>query len=418
MRHGLRRRLVAAFALFALVSAVSFGALGVLFVYTVEDSFFARMLEQEAAHQQLAWARGEPNAAPLRANVTVHRDRSTFPADLARKLDAGARGTEVPGDDGRHYHWRHVTLDSANERYLVAEVSGDLVVRPRLPFILGFLGAALLLVLALTIAAGYWLARRATAPLSRLAALVDDAAPAQLPRGFAGDFPDNEIGALASALDAAMTRIAGFVEREQHFTRDASHELRTPLAVIEGAAELLARQTLAPQAAAQLQRIRSASAHMGQTLETLLSLAREELRQPAPEPVALLPLIEAAVVQFAHLLDAKPVEVVVDVDPADTVRAHRPALAILLSNLISNAFTHTGEGRIRIYRDGTALVVADSGTGIAPELMASVYQAGVKGEGSTGFGLGLSIARRLGERFGIRLEIDSGAQGTRAILLF
>ncbi|NHZ42180.1 sensor histidine kinase [Massilia aquatica] len=417
--HSLQRRMVAAFALFSMISALCFGALGVLFLYTVEDSFFARLLDQEAAHQRQAWQRDGRLAAPLRPFVTLHHGQAGFPADLARRLAAGARGTEVPGDAGRHYHLRHLQLDGAGPLVLVAEVGAELVVRPRLPFILAFLGLSALALLAASLGAGYWLARRASAPLRRLAGLVAQSAPERLPRGFASTFPDNEIGLLAQALDDALARIAGFIEREQHFTRDASHELRTPLAVIDGAAALLAQQALPERGAAQLARIRSAAAHMTQTVETLLSLAREETAAPAPAPcppLALLPLIEAAVVQFAHLLDGKAVEVLVEVAPHETARVPGPVLAILLSNLVSNAFSHTHQGSIRIAREGAVLVVADSGPGIDPALRASIYESGVKGEHSSGFGLGLSIARRLGERFGIGLEIVSGAGGTRALL--
>ena len=424
--HSLRHRLAAAFALFALASALCFGALGVLFVYTVEDSFFANMLEQESDHQRLAWIKGgqasSQLAAPLRSVVSVHRSPSTLPPDLARVLAQGARGAEAAGDDGRHYHWRQLDLDGAGPLTLVAEVSRELVVRPRLPSILRFLGATLLVVLALTSALGYWLARRATSPLGELADLVRGAAPAQLPQGFAARFPDNEIGALAHTLEAAMVRIAGFIEREQHFTRDASHELRTPLAVIQGAAQLLAHEPMPAQAAAQLQRIRSAAGDMAHTLDTLLSLAREECTTAAPpqftEALHLLPLVETAVVRCAHLLDGKAVEVLVDLGPNHTVSAYAPAVAILLSNLIGNAFAHTQQGTIRIYCEGATLIVADSGPGIDPALAGTLFEAGVKGAGSSGFGLGLSIARRLGERFGIGLAIDSSAHGTRALLRF
>ena len=53
-RHGLRRRLVAAFALFALATALCFSVVSVLFVYSVEDSLFANLLEREAEYQQEA----------------------------------------------------------------------------------------------------------------------------------------------------------------------------------------------------------------------------------------------------------------------------------------------------------------------------------------------------------------------------
>ncbi|MEJ7806069.1 MAG: HAMP domain-containing sensor histidine kinase, partial [Telluria sp.] len=224
---------------------------------------------------------------------------------------------------------------------------------------------------------------------------------------------------LAATLELAMGRIAGFIEREQHFTRDASHELRTPLTVIDGAAQLLARQQLPPQAAAQVQRIQSASMHMAQTVNTLLALAREEGEASAPQAVALLPVIEKAVVTFAHLLEGKPVEVMVDVGPADKVNAHEAVLAILLGNLVSNAFAHTSCGVIRISLCGRSVTVEDSGPGIAPALKGRLYQSGVKGEGSAGFGLGLSIASRLAARYGIALSIDDGVQGgCRATLGF
>lgn len=413
-KHGLRRRLVAAFALFSLVTALCFSAFCLLFVYVVEDGFFDRMLEQEAAHQRSTWQRNGTLARPLRPFVSVHRSRASFPADLARTTSGGAPGTEFAGDLGRHYHLRAVALPGGPTVTLVAEVSGELAVRPRLPFILSFLGLSTLALLVLTIGVGYVLAVRATRPLSRLSALLAGAEPGQLPRGFSETFPDNEIGVLARSLDAAMARIAGFIEREQHFTRDASHELRTPLTVIDGAAQLLARQPLEPKAAEQVKRIGSACAYMAHTIDALLALAREELAPSPPQPVALLPIIERAVIDHASLLDGKTVRVTVEVDPSVRVLAHGGMLAILISNLVSNAFAHTRQGQVRIMMEDGALVVADSGPGMPPGLQ--VFDAGVKGESSTGHGLGLSIASRLAARSGIALLVDTTAQGSRVAL--
>lgn len=407
-RHSLRRRIVAAFTLFALATAFCFSAFSLMFVYAVEDSFFDNMLRQEADHQRQA---GGVPVKPLRDFVSIHRDKSTFPADLARQFDAGRR--EYFGDAGRHYH---VVPPGAAPYYIVAEVSRELVVRPRLPFLAGVLGVLALAMVALTAGFGYWLARRATTPLDRLAALVAQAEPGQLPRAFAREFPDNEIGALAKGLEQAMDRIAEFIEREQHFTRDASHELRTPLAVVGGAARLLAGGPLAPQQAAQVQRIVAAADTMAQSVETLLALAREDLGQTiVAEQVMLLPLVESIVVQHAHLLDGKAVEVIVDVGGKDCVVCRRAALSILLSNLVSNAFGHTVSGQVRISMGKDCLVVADSGPGIAPGL----HLAGAKGAASQGLGIGLSIVQRLAERSGICLEIESAAAvGTRVALRF
>jgi signal transduction histidine kinase len=417
--HSLRRRMVAAFAMFALASAVLFGALGVLFVYTVEDSFFANMLAQEVAQQQRSWREQARLAAPLRAGTSLHRTPATFPPDLARRMpDGAARAGEFAGEQGRHYHVARTTLAGTDAPlFIVAEVSRELVVRPRLAGILSFLGWTALAMLAATLVLGYWLARRATQPLAKLANLLGGAVPARLPQGFAKDFPDNEIGLLAHRLDEALERTADFITREQNFTRDASHELRTPLAVIEGAAQLLAQQPLDALGAAQLQRIRSAAAQMEQAVTTLLSLARED-EMTSREPVELLPLVEETVVRFAHLLDGKPVTVDVELAAGLVVACHRGALTILLANVVSNAFGHTSAGVIRIHMENGALVVADSGPGIAEPLRARIFDSGIKGDGSAGFGFGLSIVKRLGERAGIAVTIEHPATGTRALLRF
>ncbi|WP_374580861.1 sensor histidine kinase [Pseudoduganella sp.] len=418
--HSLRRRLTAAFALIALCTALLFSAFAVVFMYTLEDEFFANMLEQETAHQQASWQASARLAAPLRPYVSLHRDSSSLPDDLRRQPGV-MRGGEFFGEAGRHYHVRQLNLPrAAAPTLLVAEVSRELLVRPRLPLVLGLLGASLLVMLALTLALGYWLAWRATRPLEALAQLVGSAAPAQLPKGFAAAYPANEIGALARALDDALARVATFIEREQHFTRDASHELRTPLAVIEGAAFLLAAQPMPPQAAQQLQRIRSAATHMAQTVDTLLALAREDLAHGdaaagalpgAQDPVALLPLVESTVVQLAHLLEGKAVEVEVALAPQASFRVPPAALRIVLANIIGNAFQHTQAGTVRVsFADGL-LAVRDDGPGIDPAIQARLFEAGAKGAASSGHGLGLSIARRLASRIGLALTLQAGADG-------
>lgn len=427
--HSLRRRLTVAFALIALCTALLFSGFALLFMYTLEDEFFANVLAQESAHQQASWQANARLAAPLRPYVSLHRGSTTLPQDLQRQPGV-ARGGEFYGDAGRHYHVRQLELPSApgmaaSSRaaqahiLLVAEVSRELLVRPRLPSVLGLLGASLLIILLLTLVLGYWLAWRATRPLEALAHLVGSAAPAQLPKGFAAGYPANEIGALAHALDDAMARVAAFIEREQNFTRDASHELRTPLAVIEGAAFLLASQPMPPQAAQQLQRIRSAATQMTQTVDTLLALAREDLAPTmvAAHAVPLLPLAESTVVQLAHLLDGKPVEVDVAIDPQAQFTAPRSALAIVLANVVGNAFQHTQSGCVRIQFAGGRLEVRDQGPGIDPAIRERLFEAGVKGAASSGHGLGLSIARRLAQRIGLELTLETGpAGGTVAAL--
>jgi len=256
---------------------------------------------------------------------------------------------------------------------------------------------------ALALALGGWLAHRTTAPLSRLADAVGGATPEQLPPQFAASFPDDEVGLLARRLDDLIARVRAFVEREREFTRDASHELRTPLTVIRTATERLGAETgLSDAARRSLDHIAQSARQLEQTVVLLLSLAREQGSLESELATPVLPMLERVVVEQSPLLDRKSVEVQVDLAPGVFTTLPPAVLNVLLSNLVGNAFAHTREGRVVIGMDGDTLRISNPGSGVRDE----DYAAFAKGEASQGTGLGLSIVRRLCERHGIDLRID------------
>lgn len=378
----LRRRLTLALVATAVAAAACFSLMGIVFVYTVEDDFFDRMLEQEAP------------------GVVRYASVDALPLDLRPQVDPGARRGEYFGSEGRHYH-----LLKSGDGYLVAEVSKQLAVRPRLPTIVGVL-AVMAMVLALLVGGiGYLFARRATAPLERLARLLESSEPGQLPRGLGQNMRDDEIGVLARALDAAMLRVADFIERELHFTRDASHELRTPLAVMAGAAALIESESLSQAGCAQLHRIRDACALMQRTTDTLLMLSREDSTQ-ATDPERLLPLIEDAIVRHAAALDGRQLEVTVDIPTEASLVMTKGVLEILLANILGNTIAHASPGPVRIAFADDILSITNCGQ-IPAGLEGSLFAEGVKGPSSQGLGLGLSIAQRLATRAGFDLSISS-----------
>jgi len=315
----------------------------------------------------------------------------------------------LQGAEGRHYHLRALQSADANAApaWLVAEVSALLVVRPMRAQILQLLAwsGAAMVVLALLL--GGWLARRTTAPLSRLAEAVGDATPERLPPGFAASYPDDEVGVVARRLDDLIARVRDFVEREREFTRDASHELRTPLTVIRTATERLGMEAgLSDTARRHLDHIAQSARRLEQTVVVLLSLAREQASPGSEMATPVLPVLERVIVEQSPLLEHKPVDVQVDV--AGDVFTSLPAtvLNILLSNLVGNAFAHTREGQVAVDMDGRTLRIANPGG----DVREGDFAPFAKGDDSNGFGLGLAIVRRLCERHGIALRID-GASG-------
>lgn len=415
--HSIRNRVIACYVGLALLVAVLFSFLNLLFIYSIEDTFFEHLLQEEAQHQLNHWDQYGTTTSPLRPNIALYTSSGQLPADMRQQFMEKPRRREFYGAEGRHYHL--LTLQVAQDEppyYLLAEVSEQLVVRPmrdRMLLSYALFGGAMLLLACLL---GYWLAQRSLHPLTRLVALINRARPGQLPRNFAASFPENEIGMLATTLDDALQRLSEFIEREQNFSRDASHELRTPVSVIRSAAELLDTQPLPVQARGQLQRIRQANLQMEQTVNLLLSLAREVLPQEKTVETALLPLLERVIVQQAYLLRDREIELRIDVPVDAVVAVPGAALTILLGNLLSNAFIHSREGTIIIRYRAPQLSIADSGPGIDPEIQSVLFQPLVKGQHSAGHGLGLSIVKRLCDRYGIGLDINSGDNGIRILL--
>ncbi len=402
---------MSAFALFTLVTAGLFGGYAVIFMYTTEDEFFGNLLREEAALQQEHRQRHGEWAVPRQPFVRVYAAGETLPDGLDELLAAEPRRREAGGREGRHYHL--LKLDTADATaWLVAEVSRQLVVRPMRDRMLGLLAWSALLLVALALLLGGLLARRITAPLSRLVARVDGLSAQQLPQDFARDFADDEVGTLAQALQALTRRIHDVVARERAFTRDASHELRTPLAVIRGAAERIdSEPALSPQGRRHLAHLQQSVLQLQQTMDTLLVLARAE-SAPAAAAFTVLPILERVIVEQSSLLEGKDVDVRVDVGAGATTTIPAPVAHILLSNLIGNAFAHTQAGSVTIDLDGARLRIVNRG--IAAPAATDCFEPYAKREGSAGFGLGLDIVRRLGERCGLDLRITFDADEASA----
>jgi signal transduction histidine kinase len=399
-------RLMAAFALFTLVVTLIFGLFAMAFVYTVEDMFIERQLEQEATRQQQHHATTGTWAMPQQSFIRVHTSAATLPVDMAAEWGQSPGRKEFYGTEGRHYHAQR--LGQARMPLLVAEVSSILIVRPIRNELLGWLAGwgAVMMVIALIL--GAWLARRVSAPLEALARAAGQADPANLPQSLPGARRGDEVGVMARAMQALMARTRNFIEREQAFTRDASHELRTPLAVMGMALERARAE--APGTHAQLDAAAAATTHMTQTVNTLLMLAREDTVE-AKQDCALLPLIEQWVLANEAQLAAQHCTPRIEVPGDARMALPGPAMQMVLSNLLGNALTHgTPGGTITVRHEAGTLVISNPSAPIPQDAGAR----GVKGEASAGFGLGLSIVQRLLTRHGAVLDITYGDGMTTA----
>lgn len=267
--------------------------------------------------------------------------------------------------------------------------------------------------------AGWWLAGRVVAPVATLARRVSLARPEDDAALVAQGFSNDEIGQLAQIFAAYLKRMRAFIDRERDFTADVSHELRTPLSIVQGAVELL--QDDKQQHDKQQERIAKigrANRDMVNLTSALLLMSRENADEAIVQTCDLCEVIAAAIEMNRHLLSEETTLNLVCLEPAQ-IAAERTLLSIVVTNLIRNAFSHTPSGSISISVADNVLTISDTGIGISGEEIGKIFQRHFKGAGSTGSGIGLSLVKRICDRYGWETMIDSTeGRGTSARLMF
>ncbi len=414
--HSVGRRIVAQFCIFTLVLSAIYAFFCFMLLYSLEDSFIEREVQQEAQYLSVGYQKTQVWPKTRNSSMNLYFSKNNLPDDIKQQFIDEPQRKEFYGQQGRHYHL--YTLPKHQNIYLVAEVSQMLLVRPIVGGVLKFMliSGAILVFFAFIIA--WRLGQKTAKPLKQLADLVNGVAPEDIPEHFAEQFPNNEIGILARTLEESMRRIKLTLAREKYFTRDVSHELRTPVAIIKNAVEVYQETDIGQDDANNLvSRIADASMQMEQTVTTLLALAREEQISAKKESVELLPLIEQSIIDHCHLLKSKPVEVIVNDNCNSQVIAQPGMLKVLLDNLLSNAFQYTDIGEVTVNFIEGKLIIADTGPGIEKEISTNITEPFVKGSQSTGYGFGLSIVKRLCEHQGWLLTVASN-QGTSISITF
>jgi signal transduction histidine kinase len=229
----------------------------------------------------------------------------------------------------------------------------------------------------------------------------------------------DEIGELGIAFDTMLDRLAGMVASQRQFVADAAHELRTPLTALGGMVEMLqigADRGDPSTVRRMLDTMSREIDRLGRLVADLLTLSRLDAEQPLhPTSVDLAALLADVAVQTDLLATGQ--ELSVEVEQPATVIADPDRLKQVLLNLIANALRFTPAGgrivlRLRTAGSRAIIQVADTGSGIAPDLLPRVMDRFVRGDASRaratgGSGLGLAIASAIVHAHGGTIEIES-----------
>lgn len=308
---------------------------------------------------------------------------------------------------------------------------------------------ALGLLLVIGLVAGWFLAGRMLAPLTRITEVTRLASGGSL--GYRVQLPgrNDEFRELADSFDAMLARLEAHVAEQQRFAANASHELRTPLAITQTMLDV-ARHDPNRNIEEVLARLHAVNARAVELTEALLMLSRADQRAFVKERVDLSLLAEEASETLLPFAEQRGITVVTDGDIA-VVAGSNALLLQMTTNLLHNAIVHNSPNKGTESAAGTVsvtgtesaagtvwittthsassamLLVENTGEQLSPQLVATLtepFQRGTERIRSdqtsadhAGVGLGLAIVKSIVTAHDGTLSISQRVGGGLRVLV-
>jgi signal transduction histidine kinase len=314
---------------------------------------------------------------------------------LHRRLDSSYHIFPLANDQKRH----KVGIALPDGSMISARVLRD--PRPRPPFWAGSWIATLLFAIVSVSLLSLWAARALTAPLSAFA----KAAESFSVNGAAAALPERgpeEIRFVAKALNRMRERITTLIDDRTKMLAAISHDLRTPITRMRLRAEFIEDEVHRHRMMSDLDQMRS-------MLESVLSFLRNDRKLEAMTLTDIASTLQLVADQFSdvgHKVSYEgPGHAMATVRPDDLTRS--------INNLVENSVRYGALATIRlaVSPDTATIEVEDDGPGISDARKEVMLEPFVRGDDArnmddtTGFGLGLSIARAVTLAHGGKLSL-------------
>ncbi len=276
------------------------------------------------------------------------------------------------------------------------------------------------------------IAGKSISPIEKVIATAEKMTQANLDQRIPLPFHYDELYRLSATFNALFDRMEDAFQREKHFTANASHELKTPLAIVKGTLEVLVRKPREREHyETRIQFCLKELNRMARLIDQLLMLARYESNKMNAhiETVALSPYIADVVERMQPSASTKDITIFVEHTGNARIAADSGMLDMMFENIISNAIKYSPSGSsiaIAVKNIANTIVcsISDQGIGIPEEKLHSIFERFYRVDESRnsstgGFGLGLSIVKKLADIQHIKVKVTSGTnKGTTFSLTF
>ena len=216
----------------------------------------------------------------------------------------------------------------------------------------------------------------------------------------------------------AKTETERIMQQRERLLLTITHDIKAPAASIAGFIDLLSEYVDRPKAVGYLQSISGSANHLLQLVSALLDYHKLESGKAERHEVSFQPtaLVSECVAQMQPLAMAKQLRLATDINVVEDMFCRSDAFRIkqIVNNLVSNAIKYTDDGEVRVgitvMNGWITLSVSDTGCGMTPEELQSVFNAFTRlpgAQGKEGVGLGLTITREIVTLLGGRINVAS-----------
>ena len=398
----------------------------------IADTLIAR--SSRAAEGSLGGAGREPVFPGGQRPLHPHHARGRLaglrlgrPARCALRPGAGARRHWAPGrarwrcPAAARCWWPRARSPAAMApRYRVEVGASGAASEATLAHVLLMLAIGLPITVAVAVAGGFVLVRRALKPVEHMGRMAEAITQHNLSERLPVLRSGDELERLSVSLNHMIARLEEAIHGSKQFVADASHELRTPLTVMRGELESLAQdRQLRAETREALGSVLEEVDRLGEIVEGLFALSRLDAGEAHGEWVRfdLAALVGSTAEQMNLLAEDKKVRLTTAVAAPVFVEGDRARLKQVVVNLLDNAIKYTPAGgsvALSVRRDGPLAVfeVSDTGAGIPGDALPHVFRRFYRVDDSRsreggGAGLGLSIVKSICAAHGASVEVAS-----------